>query len=69
VDTSKLQDSKTDELKYQTMYANLDRMWKKLPESIVEDLNMDIISLTRRALREYETTKDSDWIKDLKVHK
>jgi len=52
---TKVQESKTDELKYQSMYSNLDRMWKKLPESIVEDLNMEIISLTRRALREYET--------------
>ena len=34
-----------------SMYYNLDRMLKKLPEEDVEDLNFQFIALTREKLK------------------
>ena len=42
-------------LTYQSMYLNLDRMLKKLPEEIVEDLNVKFVNLTHDALKKFET--------------
>jgi hypothetical protein len=40
------------ELKYHAMLANLDRMFQKLPENIVEDLNMEFVTITYNKLKE-----------------
>jgi hypothetical protein len=42
------------ELKYHTMLANLDRMFKKLPEALVEDLNMEFVTRTYHVIKEHE---------------
>ena len=41
------------DLKFISMYANLDRMLKKLPESAVEDLNLEFIKMTYAKLKEF----------------
>jgi hypothetical protein len=38
-------------LKYMSIYNNLDRMLCKLPEPVVEDLNMRIMSLVYEEIR------------------
>jgi len=40
-------------LKYLTMFANLDRMWSKLPDEVVEDLNMKVLQMTHAELKQY----------------
>ncbi|XP_035711474.1 uncharacterized protein LOC118437316 [Folsomia candida] len=41
-------------LKYESMYANLDRMLAKLPSNVVEDLNMQFVSLAYGEVKKYE---------------
>lgn len=38
-------------LKFHSMFANLDRMWRKLPENVVEELNFQVVTLTRDELK------------------
>lgn len=45
------QATKEPGLKYQTMWANFDRMVSKLDEDTVEDLNVDIKNLIGAALK------------------
>ena len=39
------------ELKYLSIYANLDRMLSKLPQDVVEDLNVEFINITHAAIK------------------
>jgi len=41
------------DLHFYDMLANIDRMWRKLPEHVVEDLNMQILMLTHTELKKY----------------
>jgi len=45
---------KPDDLKYYSMYCNIDRMLKKLPEAVVEDLNMEILQLVHIQLKKHD---------------
>lgn len=42
------------QLKYLSMYTNYDRMFKHLPERVVEDLNMEISNLIYNKMKEQE---------------
>jgi hypothetical protein len=46
--------SKSTGLKYESMLANLDRMLCKLPEPVVEDLNMQFVSLAYAEVKKYD---------------
>jgi len=41
------------DLKFQSMYANLDRMLSKLPDEAVEDLNLEFVRLAHEKLKEF----------------
>lgn len=43
-----------NQLEYQSMYINLDRMLKQLPNSVVEGLNMQFVKLTYEAIQRQE---------------
>ena len=43
-----------EKLQYLSMYANLDKMWRKLPEHVVEEINMNTIALTLEELKKPE---------------
>lgn len=43
--------NKKEKFNYQSMFNNLDRIWSKLPEDVVEELNFKIISLSLEELR------------------
>lgn len=45
------QAAKEPELKYQTMWANFDRMLSKLDDDTVEDLNIEITNLIGAAIK------------------
>ena len=47
--------NKVDTLQYSSLWTNLDRMLKKLPESVVEDLNMQFISLAYNEIKKLES--------------
>ena len=42
-----------NQLKHQSLLANLDRMLSKLPDDVVEDLNFDFVRMTHEKLLEY----------------
>ena len=42
------------ELQYYTMYANMDRMYKKLPENVVEKLNLKFVSMIYDEIKKQE---------------
>lgn len=44
--------STKEELRYLSIYKNLDRMLVKLPEETVEDLNMEFVKLTYDAIKD-----------------
>lgn len=41
-------------LKYRCIYANLDRLLQRLPEYMVDDLNVEFLILARNAVRQFE---------------
>lgn len=43
-------------LKHYSMFLNLDRMLQKLPEHVVEGLNVEFIQLTHREMKTYAHT-------------
>ncbi|CAL8138916.1 unnamed protein product [Orchesella dallaii] len=51
-----LSNNRTEKLEFYSVYANLDRMLRKLPTEVVEDLNMEFIKITYDALKLHNTT-------------
>lgn len=43
--------AKKDELKFISIYKNLDRMLSQLPDEVVEDLNMEFVQLAYNAIQ------------------
>jgi hypothetical protein len=58
-DSQSKQSENQEELKYKSMYVNLDRMLRKLPEAVVEDLNIEFINTTHKVLKNYDRTSFS----------
>ena len=44
----------TETLEYYSMYLNLDRMLKKLPTSVVEDLNVKYVQLALGEIKKHD---------------
>ncbi len=43
-----------DTLKYRCIYANLDRLLQRLPEHMVDDLNVELLVLAQNAVRQFD---------------
>jgi len=53
-DSTRPEPNMSEGLKYYSMYSNLDRMLKKLPEPVVEDLNMEFINMAYNCLKNFD---------------